>query len=111
MCWCVVQIKVVFLDVLAVVALAIRQPEEALFKDWIVAVPHGHAKAEQLLVIADASNAILTPVVSARPGLVMGKVVPGISVFAVVFTNCAPLAFAQVRPPLHPVGCAVACIP
>src|SRR5258708_16952982 len=90
------------------VAFAIRQSEETLFENWIVAIPQCHTKAEQLLFIADAGKTILAPVVSSGARLVMGEVVPGISIIAIVFTNRAPLALAQVRPPLPPVGLALA---
>ncbi len=97
MCRRAVKVEVVFLDVLAVVALAIRQSEEALFEDRIAAIPQGHAKAKLLLVITDTGESIFTPVIRPRTGLIMREVVPGISNLAVVFTNCAPLALAQVR--------------
>src|SRR6266481_1931366 len=94
-----VKVEVILFDILTMVAFAIRQSEETLFENWIVAIPQGHAKAEKLLLIADAGKTILTPVVCARTGLVMGEVVPGISILAVVFTNRPPLALAQVWPP------------
>src|SRR5882672_3678442 len=98
-----VKIEVILFDILTMVAFAIRQSEETLFENWIVAIPQSHTKAEQLLLITDTGKAVLTPVVSAGTGLVVGEVVPGISILAVVLPNRAPLALAKVRPPLSPL--------
>src|SRR5271170_1637269 len=97
-----VEVKVVFFDVLAVVGLAVRKTERTFLKDWIFAIPQGHAKAQQLLVIADAGKTILAPVIRARSGLVMGEVVPGIAVLAVIFSNRTPLPFAEIGSPFSP---------
>ena len=45
-----VEVVVKLLDVLAVVALAVGQAEEAFLEDGIVAVPEGERQAEPLLV-------------------------------------------------------------
>ena len=44
-----VEVEVVFLDVFAVVGLAVGQAEHAFLEDGVFAVPQGHAKAKQLL--------------------------------------------------------------
>ena len=56
MSWRAVQIEVILFDILTMVAFAIRQSKEALFEDWIVAIPQGQTKTEQLLFIADAAR-------------------------------------------------------
>src|SRR5271156_2360942 len=89
-----VEVKVVFFYVFAVIGLAVRQAECALFENRVLAVPERHAKAQQLLVVADAGKTILTPVICAGPGHVMSEIVPGIPVLAVVFTYCSPLPLA-----------------
>src|SRR6185503_7731314 len=43
------------------------------------------------------------PAVSARPGVIVWKVVPGGAVRTVIFTNRAPGAFAEIRTPTFPV--------
>ncbi len=98
-----VQVEVVFLDVFAMVTLAVRQAEQSFLEDGVLAIPQRQAEAQLLLTIADAGEAIFAPVIGARAGLVMSEVVPGISVLAVVLTNRAPLPLAQVGPPLSPV--------
>src|SRR5258708_27794886 len=98
-----IEVEVIFFDILTVVAFAVRQPEQTLFKNWVVAIPQAYAKAEQLLVITDTGEAVLAPVIRAGASLVMGKVIPGISVLAVVLANRTPLPFAEVGSPSSPV--------
>ena len=97
-----VEVVVELLDVLAVVALAVGQAEEALLEDRVLAVPQGQRQAEALLVVAEAGQAVLAPAVGAAAGVVVGEVVPGVAVGAVVLADGAPLALAQVRPPPLP---------
>jgi len=98
----VVHVEVVLLDVLAVVALGIRQAEQALLQDRVALVPQGQGQAQLLLVVADAGDAVLAPPVGARPRLVMAEIRPGVSVVAVVLPDCAPLALTEIRPPGPP---------
>ena len=97
-----VEVEVVLLDVLAVVALAVGQAEQPLLEDRVLAVPEGQREAEPLLVVGDAGQAVLAPAIGARAGLVVGEVVPGVAALAVVLAHGAPLAFAEVGPPLFP---------
>src|SRR5271165_2650679 len=60
-----VEVEVIFLNVFAVVGLTVRQAEHAFFEDGVLAIPQGHAEAQQLLIIADAGKTILTPMVGA----------------------------------------------
>ena len=66
-----VEVEVVLLDVLAVVALAVGQAEQAFLEDRVLAVPEGQGEAEPLLVVGDAGQAVLAPAVGARAGLVV----------------------------------------
>src|SRR6516165_6260882 len=84
------------------VAFAVGQPEQPLLQDRVLAVPKRDGKAQPLVVIAEARKAILSPMVSTRSGLIMGEVVPGITIFAVVLADRAPLALAEVWTPLLP---------
>src|SRR5580765_6938394 len=99
---CTVEVEIVFLDIFTVVGLAVRQTEGTLFEDGVVAIPQGHAKAEQLFIIADAGKTILPPVIDTGSGLIMREVVPGISILAVVLAHCTPLPFAKVGSPFSP---------
>ena len=99
-----VEIEVIFLDVLAVVALAVGQSEQAFLENRVLAVPKGQRKAEPLPIVGDAGQAILAPAIGARAGLIVGEVIPGIAPFAIVFANGSPLAFAEVGTPFLPRG-------
>ncbi len=97
-----VDVEVILLDVLAVVPLAVGEPEEALLEDGVALVPQGEGKAQALLVVRDPAEAVLAPAVGPRAGLVVAEVGPRVSVLAVVLADRAPLPLAQVGPPLLP---------
>jgi hypothetical protein len=97
-----VEIEVVVLDVFPVVALAVGEPEQPFLHDRVHAVPQGHRKAEDLPVVRDAAEPVLTPAIGARAGLVVAEVVPGVAHVAVVLAHGAPLAFREIRAPLLP---------
>jgi len=58
-----VEVEVVFFDVLAMVAFAVRQPEETFFQDRVFPVPEGECKTEPLLVVGDFRQTILPPAI------------------------------------------------
>ena len=60
-----VEVEVVLLDVFAVVALAVGQPEQPLLQDRILAVPKRQREAEQLVVVGDSGQPVLAPAVGA----------------------------------------------
>jgi hypothetical protein len=97
-----VDVEVVLLDVLAVVSLAVREPEEALLQDGVPLVPEGEGEAEALLLVRDPAEAVLAPAIGTRPGLIMAEVVPRVAVRAVVLADRAPLPLAQIGSPLLP---------
>ena len=94
--------EIVILDVLPVIGLAVGQAVHPLLEDRVLAVPQGERKAQSLLVVADTGEAVLAPVIGARPGLIMSEVVPRIAVLAIVLADRALLALAKIRPPLPP---------
>src|SRR5258708_3390972 len=63
---------------------------------------HRRGKEQALLVVNKTGEAVLSPMIGARPGLIMGEVIPRIAGLAVIFADGASLAFAEVRPPLPP---------
>ena len=97
-----VEIVVELLHVLAVVALAVGEAEQALLQDRVLAVPQGERQAQALLVVGDAGDAVLAPAVGAGAGVVVREVVPGIAVRAVVLAHRAPLPLAEIRAPEAP---------
>jgi len=74
-----VEVEVVLLDVLAVVALAVGEPEEALLEDGILPVPQRQRKAQVLFVIGKAGDAVLAPAVGARARMIVGEEIPGVT--------------------------------
>src|SRR5262249_49808620 len=98
-----VEVPVQFLDVLAVVALAVGQAEEALFQDGVLTVPQRRPQTEALAYVADGGEAVLAPAVGAFAGVLVRKEFPGVAVGGVVLAHGAPLPLADVRPPAPPV--------
>ena len=82
--WRTVDVKVVLLDILAVVALAVGQAKQALLEDGVSTVPQREGKAQTLLLIANAGNAVLSPVIGPRARLIMVEVVPCVTALTVV---------------------------
>ena len=101
-----IHVEVVFLHVLAVVALAAGESEGAFLEDGVFLVPEREREAEALVVVRKAEQTVLAPAVGARAGVVVRKVVPRLARGAVVLADGAPLAFAQVRAPTPPVSLA-----
>jgi hypothetical protein len=100
-----VKVEVALLDVLAVVALGVGQPEKPFLEDGIVAVPQTQRQAEPLLVIADSGQPVLAPPIRTGTGVIVGKRGPRVAA-AVVLAHCPPLPLAEIRPPLPPSGVA-----
>ena len=97
-----IEVEVVLLHILAVVALAVGEPEQALLEDRVALVPQRQREAQQLLVVAQSAEPVLAPPVGARTCLVVGEVVPGVAVLAVVLADRAPLPLAEIRSPFLP---------
>ena len=97
-----VEVAVELLDVLAVVALGIGQPEQPLLEDRIAAVPQRNAEAEPQLVIAKAADPVFAPAIGPAARVVVREVAPGIAVLAVILAYRSPLPLAQIRPPAPP---------
>src|SRR6516162_413837 len=97
-----VEVKVVFLDIFAVIAFAVGQAEQTFLQDRVSAVPQGKRKTQLLVIITDARQAIFTPTVGAGTRLIMSEIVPRIPVLAIIFPNRTPLSLAQIGSPFLP---------
>src|SRR5262245_15855276 len=97
-----VEVEVVLFGVLAVVAFTVGQTEKAFLENRVPSIPQSQAKTEQLFLIAEAGQTILTPVIGSRTGLVVAEVVPGVSIAAIVLANRAPLSLTEIGTPLSP---------
>jgi hypothetical protein len=81
---------------------SVRQSKQPLLQDRIFPVPQTEREAEQHLLVAPAGDAVLAADVRARPGLIVGHVVPGFDVAVDVLAHAAPLPLAEVGSPLLP---------
>src|SRR5262249_13055012 len=97
-----IEIVIQLLDVLAVIALPIREAVHALLEDRILPVPQRDREAERLLGIAEPADPVLAPAIGAAARVVVREVVPGLAIRAVVLAHRAPLAFADIGTPLPP---------
>jgi hypothetical protein len=61
-----VEVKVVLLDILAVIPLAACQSEEAFLEDRVAAVPERQRETDPLVTIADARQTVFVTAVGAR---------------------------------------------
>ena len=93
-----VEIEVVFLDVLAVVPLAVGETERTLLEDGIPLVPECQGEAQPLLVVGETAEAVFAPPIGPRAQLVVREVVPGVAVRAVVFADRPPLPRSGTAP-------------
>ena len=97
-----VEVVIKLLDVLAVIALLVRQPKEPLFQDGIFAIPQSDGEAKCFFFVAETGNPVLAPAIGAAAGMVVRKVIPRRTVRAVIFADRSPLALAKVRSPAAP---------
>src|SRR6516165_5011066 len=108
--WGRVEIEVVLLDVLAVVTLAIGEAKEAFFDDRISSIPKCQREAQTLLLVGEASQTVLAPMVGARTRLIMAEVAPRVAIVAVVLAHGPPLALRQIGTPLLPRNFLLPCL-
>ena len=88
--WSRVEVEVVLLDVLAVVALTIGEPKEAFLDDRISSIPKCEREAQSLLLIREASQAVLAPMVGARTRLILAEVAPCVTIVAIILAHLSP---------------------
>src|SRR5688500_19480499 len=99
---CIVEIEIIFFDVFAVIAFTIGQAEVPLLQNGVDAVPQGECKAQALPIVRDAGDAVFAPAIGARARLIMAEIIPGGTVFAIIFAHSTPLAITQIRAPFAP---------
>src|SRR5262249_4926680 len=85
-----VEVEVVLLHVLAMVSLAVRESEQPLLEDGILAVPEGQGETEELPIVGDAGETILSPAIRPSARLVVAEVVPRVTIVAVVLADRSP---------------------
>merc|ERR1711939_582574 len=102
-CRSVINVEMRLLDALAMIPLRIRKAKKTFLQEVIFLVPEGKSNILQAMGIGDTSNAILSPAKCPRSSMFMGEMTPGITISAVILTNCCPLSLGHVRTPLLPV--------
>ena len=98
-----IDVEVVFLDILAAIALRAGQPERALLEERITSVPQRQRQAQELVLVGDAAEAVLAPAIGARAGVVVRQEIPGIAIGAVVLPHRTPGPFREVGAPQAPI--------
>src|SRR5665213_387013 len=92
-----------FLDVLAVVALGVRQPKEPLLEDRVPPVPERDGEAQPAFPVGEPEKPVLAPPVRPRARVLVREIAPALAVRRVVLPHRAPLPLGQVRAPALPV--------
>jgi len=72
--WGVVEVEVSLLDTLAVVTLGVRETKKTFFQEGVLLVPEREGNVLQAMGIAYTGDAVLSPSVCARSGVVVGEV-------------------------------------
>jgi hypothetical protein len=99
---CAIEVEIIFLDVFAVIALAVGQAKQPLLEDRVFAVPQGEGKAQPLFIVTEPGKPIFAPVIGARASLIVSEVIPRVAVFTVILAHRTPLALAEIGAPLLP---------
>jgi hypothetical protein len=95
----IVEIVIEFFYVFTVIAFPVPETEQPFFQKGVFAIPKAYGEAEVLEHVGNACEAVFAPYVCPESGVVERKVVPGITVGAIIFAYGAPLAFAKIRSP------------
>jgi hypothetical protein len=98
-----VEVIVVFFDILAVIALGSAQAEETLFQNRIAAIPEREGETEALVIVADAGDAVFGPTIRSGAGMVVGEIIPRVSISAIILPRISPRALGEIGPPAPPV--------
>ena len=97
-----IQVIVHFLHVLAMVGLSVGKAKDSLFQHFVLMVPECERQADMLLAIRETANSLLAPAVGFGARHLVGNVVPGIAIPAVILPHGTPLPFRQIGAPFFP---------
>src|SRR5256885_3242707 len=100
----IVQIVVALFYIFTMISLRTGKAKEPFLQDAIFAIPERQGEAQILIAIAYPCDSIFAPAVNPRASMLVGKIVPGIAVGAVIFAHSTPCAFAEIWPPVFPVS-------
>src|SRR5579884_1215384 len=75
--WSIIQIVIIFFDILSVIALWTTQTKEPLLENGVSAIPQAESETEAALPITDAQQTILAPTIDAGASMIVRKRIPG----------------------------------
>src|SRR6516165_3570782 len=101
--WRRVEVEVLLFDVLPVVALVAAKSIQPFFQDGVETIPEGQPKANQLMAVAEAADAVFSPTVGSRVRVFKWEIPPRGAVGTVVLPYRSPLTLREVRPPAFPM--------
>src|SRR6516165_10550833 len=89
------------------IAFRAGKPKQPLLENWILSVPQGNRKANQLMAVGNTGDTVFIPAVRFRPRVIMRQIVPCSTVRTIILANRAPRPLAEVGSPALPVHKAV----
>src|SRR5260370_10392414 len=96
-------VEVVFLNVLAVIALLRGEAEASLFQTRGHPIPQCQSETHHLVTVADSSDAVFSPAISARTRVVVRERLPGSAAWTVILPDRSPLPLGEIGPPPFPM--------
>src|SRR5215203_1007664 len=85
------------------IAFFIRQAKQPLLEYWIATVPQCNRQTQELAVVAETGDAVLSPSIGSAARLIVSDIIPRRTARAVVLTHRAPLSLAEVWAPSTPI--------
>src|SRR5260370_10090229 len=106
---CRVEVKVIFLDVLAMIALISRKAKKPFFQNVVASIPQRQPETDHLVQIADSAEAVLSPAIRARTRGGGREQFASGAARTVMLADGSPLPLRQIGPPALPMFLAGAC--
>ena len=94
-----IEVVIDLFDILPMIPLIGIQSEEPLFEDRIGPIPKGGSEEKNLEAVREARNSIFSSPIGAHSGVIVRKIVPGVSVGAIIFAHRAPPSLRYVGSP------------
>ena len=91
------------------VALAVCEAEQSLFENRILPIPDRKCQADALVLIAETKKTVLAPAIGATASMIVCEIIPGRSIWTVIFAHGSPLALAEIRAPAPPTRLPIVC--
>ena len=99
----IVKVVVVFFNVFSMVAFWPGQAKEAFLQNRITPIPECRCETDLLVTVAYSRYSIFSPTIGPGACVIVGQVIPGGAMRAVVLAHSAPGALTHIGPPAFPV--------